>query len=158
MVETGDISEANTMVKKVLNEIVNTEGVSGAFIASNRSEVIGKRDLKYSDGQLKELSIHILRMIAAFHLAGKATSELEFYWQNQYIICKTSDHFIVVTFCNSANILAFVRITLNVTVATLLEDKKFSKWLRTHVAAKDFVLRKGQLNEEETRLVNQLKI
>lgn len=145
------------MVKKVLSEIVNTEGVTGAFIASNRSEIIGKRDLKFSEGQLKELSTHILRVIAAFHLTGKVTTELEFYWQNQYIICKTSDHFIVVTFCNSASILAFVRITLNVTVATLLEDKKFSKWLRTHIADRDFVLRKGQLNETETRLIDQLR-
>ncbi len=145
------------MVKKVLSEIVNTESVTGAFIASNRAEIIGKRDLKYSDGQLKELSVHILRMIAAFHAVGKATTELEFYWQNQYIICKVSDHFIVVTFCKKANILAFVRITLNVTVATLLEDKKFSKWLRTHIADKDFVLRKGQLDKDETKLVEELR-
>ena len=146
------------MVKKALTEIVNTEGVTGAFIASNRAEIIGKRDLKYSEGQLKELSTHILRMVAAFHTAGKATTELEFYWQNQYIICKTSDHFIIVTFCNQASILAFVRITLNVTVATLLEDKKFSKWLRTHIADRAFVLRKGQLNEEETKLVEELRV
>lgn len=145
------------MVKKVLSEIVNTEGVSGAFIASNRAEIIGKQDLKFSDGQLKELSKHILRMIAAFHTVGKVATELEFYWQNQYIICKTSDHFIVVTFCGKADILAFVRITLNVTVATLLEDKKFTKWLRGHVADRNFVLRKGQLNEEETQLVADLK-
>jgi len=144
------------MVKKILNDIADIDGVDGAFIVSNRSEIIGKTGLEYSDKQLSALSTHLLRMIAAFHIKGKKTTELEFYWQNKYIICKNSDQFLAVVFCSTPHILAVIRITLNVTIAKLLEDKKFTKWLKSHIAGKEFMLRKGTLDATEEKLLEYI--
>ena len=144
------------MVKKILKDIVKIEGVSGAFIVSNRAEIINKTGLEYSDKQLSALSIHILRIIAGLHIKGKKTTELEFYWQNKYIICKNSDQFLAVVFCNTPHILAVIRITLNVTVAKLLEDRKFTKWLKSHIAGKEFILSKGALDASEERLLEYI--
>lgn len=145
------------MVKSLLKEINKIDGVEGVYLASNRSEIIDKIGLTYTDDQLSTLVTHILRMVAAFHLKGKKITELELYWQNQYIICKSSEHFLIVTFCRTSRILAFIRITLNVSMAKLLEDKKFSKWLKSHKADRDFALKKGILSDPEKKLLNYLK-
>lgn len=145
------------MVKSLLKEINKIDGVEGVYLASNRSEIIDKIGLTYTDDQLSTLVTHILRMAAAFHLKGKKITELELYWQNQYIICKSSEHFLIVTFCRTSRILAFIRITLNVSMAKLLEDKKFSKWLKLHKADRDFALKKGNLSDPEKKLLNYLK-
>ena len=145
------------MVRSLLKEINQINGVEGVYMASNRSEIIDKTGLVYTDAQLSELVTYILRMIAAFHLKGKKITELELYWQNQYIICKSSEHFLIITFCKTSRILAFIRITLNVTMAKLLEDKKFSKWLKSHKADRDFVLKTGRLSDPEKKLLSYLK-
>lgn len=145
------------MITGLLDELNNIEGVDGAFIASNRAEIINKVGLTLSDNQLSELSLQALRIVAAFHLTGKKTVELEFYWQNLYIICKNSDNFMLITFSRASSMLALLRITINVTMAKLSEDKKFSKWLKSHKADHDFLIRKGSLAENEEKLIAALK-
>jgi len=144
------------MVNKTLVDIAKIDGVDGVFIVSNRAEIISKTGLEYSDKQLSALSIHILRIIASFHIKGKKTTELEFYWQNKYIICKNSDQFLAVVFCNTPHILAVIRITLNVAMAKLLEEKKFTKWLKAHIADKEFMLHKGTLDAAEEKLLEYI--
>ena len=145
------------MIAGLLDDLNNIEGVDGAFIASNRAEIINKVGLSYTDDQLKALSLHVLRMVAALHLTEKKTVELEFYWQNLYIICKNSDNFMLITFCHTSSVLALLRITINVTMAKLSDDKKFSKWLKAHKADRDFLIRKGSLEENEEKLIESLK-
>jgi len=144
------------MVKQLLGEINKIDGVAGVFIATNRSEIANKVGLKFNDEQLSSLATHTLRMIAGFHLKNKKVTEVEFYWQNQYIICKNSEHFMLVAFCKTSRILSFLRITLNVTTAKLMENKKFNKWLKSHIADQDFVLRKGLLDTEEEEFLQKL--
>ncbi len=144
------------MVKQLLNEINSMEGVEGVFIATNRSEITNKIGVEYKDAQLKQLATHILRIIAAYHLKSKKVTELEFYWQNQYVICKISDYFTLVTFCRTPRILSLLRITLNVTMSKLAEDKKFNKWLKSHIADTAFILRKTTIDTKEETLLSQI--
>ncbi len=144
------------MITGLLDELNNIEGVDGAFIASNRAEIINKVGLSLTDDQLSNLSLRALRIVAAFHKTGKKTVELEFYWQNLYIICKNSDNFLLITFCRTSSMLALLRITINVTMAKLSEDKKFSKWLKSHKADRDFLIRKESLEENEAKLIEAL--
>ncbi len=144
------------MVKALLNEINSMEGVEGVFIATNRSEITNKTGTGYKDAQLKQLATHILRISAGFHLKGKKVTELEFYWQNRYVICKISDYFALVTFCRTSRILSLLRITLNVTMSKLSEDKKFKKWLKSHIADTEFILHKPSIDTEEEKLLFHL--
>lgn len=145
------------MLKRWLTEITSIDEVEGVYVASNRADIVNRVGLKHSDEELRELTIRILRIIAAFDSRGEKITEFEYYWQNYYVICKNSNQFMLVTVCRSVKVLALLRITLNVTMANLLEDRKFSKWLKSHIADKDFFLRKEGLTVAEEKLLSKLK-
>jgi hypothetical protein len=46
---------------------------------------------------------------------------------------------------------------LNVTMANILEDKKFIKVIKDHVADRIFSLEKGEIDEFEKKLISKLK-
>ncbi len=145
------------MANKWLDEIINIEGVEGAFILSNRGNLIDKTALPFNDQQIFNLGTRILRMVGSFHLNEKKVTELELYWDNYYIICKNSSDFILITLCKSSKVLSLLRITLNITIANLLEDKKFNKLLNAEVADKAFTLKKGEFEEIEKKMISKLK-
>lgn len=145
------------MANKWLDEIINIEDVEGAFLVSNRGKLIDKTKLPFSDQTIYDLGIRILRMIGGFHLNALNATELEIYWDKYYIICKNSADFTLITICKSVKILSLLRITLNITIASLLEDKKFNKLLRAQVADKAFTLKKGDFEEIEKKMISKLK-
>jgi len=145
------------MANKWLDEIINIEDVEGAFLISNRGKLIDKTNLPFNDQTIYDLGIRILRMIGGFHLNALNATELEIYWDKYYIICKNSADFTLITICKSVKILSLLRITLNITIANLLEDKKFNKLLRAQVADKAFTLKKGDFEEIEKKMISKLK-
>lgn len=145
------------MLKKWLTETTNIEEVEGIYVASNRADIANKIGLKHTDDELRDLTIRILRVIATFASKGEKITELEYYWQNYYVICKNTNHFLMVSVCRSPKALALLRITLNVAMANLMEDRKFTKWLKSHIADKDFFLRKEGLTVAEEKLISKLK-
>lgn len=145
------------MSQRWLQEIMNLDGVEGVYIVSNRARVVEKVGLDLKNSQLEALSLRILRIIAGYHLNAQKVNEVEFYWQNLYVIGKVSNEFILVTFCKTTKILSLLRITLNVTLANLLEDKKFTKIIKDHVADRLFSLEKGEIDETEKKLISKLK-
>ena len=145
------------MIRRWLEEIVQIQGVEGVYLASNKGQVIDKLGFEGNIKQLEKVSLYLLRIIAAFDMKAKNVTELEFYWHNRYIILKNSNKFILVTICKSPRVLAFLRITLNVVLANLLEDKKFNKWIRSHAADKALVLKNGVLDDVEKKMIAKLK-
>ncbi len=145
------------MANKWLDEIINIRDVEGAFLISNRGKLIEKTQLPYDDKAIYDLGIRILRVIGSFHLKALNVTELELYWDKYYIICKNSADFTLITLCKSSKILSLLRITLNITIANLLEDKKFIKLLRSQVADKAFSLKKGDFEEFEKKMISKLK-
>ncbi|MEJ2054685.1 MAG: hypothetical protein P8X42_12265 [Calditrichaceae bacterium] len=145
------------MSERLLQDIMNLEGVEGVFVVSNRAKVIEKMGLDLKDPQLEALSLRILRIVAGYHKNSQKVNEVEFYWHNLYVIGKISNEFILVTFCKTPKVLSLLRITLNVTLANLLEDKKFGKIIKDHVADRFFSLEKGEIDETEKNLISKLK-
>ena len=145
------------MSQRWLQEIMNLDGVEGVFIASNRAKIIDKLGLDLKDSQLEALSLRILRIVAGYHLNSQKVNEVEFYWQNLYVIGKVSSEFILITFCKTPKVLSLLRITLNVTLANILEDKKFTKLIKDHVADRSFSLEKGEIDEIEKNLISKFK-
>jgi hypothetical protein len=145
------------MLQRWLQEIMNLDGVEGVFIASNRTRVIDKIGLDLKDSQLEALSLRVLRIVAGYHINSQKINEIEFYWQNLYVIGKVSSEFILITFCKTPKVLSLLRITLNVTMANILEDKKFIKVIKDHIADRIFSLEKGEIDEIEKNLISKLK-
>jgi hypothetical protein len=67
-----------------------------------------------------------------------------------------ANDFIIITACNNSKIIPLLRITLNVTTANLLEDRKFAKIIKGQVANKRFFLEKGEFTESEKKIISKL--
>ncbi|MGD9897606.1 MAG: hypothetical protein AB7T22_00635 [Calditrichaceae bacterium] len=145
------------MADRWLQEILNIDGVRGVYIASGRGNVIEKLGLDEKDAVLEKLTVHILRILSGHYLRNLTITEIEFYWQDQYIICRHTNNMLLVILCKTPKVLSLLRITLNVALANLLEDKKLIKLIKDQTADKTFHINKGDLDESEVRLITKLK-
>jgi hypothetical protein len=145
------------MTENWLKDIIDINGVDGVFIASNRGQVIEKVGIKLDDSVLEGVAIHVLRIISAYHVKKRIIKEVEIIWNNYRIIARNSNEFVIISFCNSEKELSLLRITLNVVLTHLLEDKKFKKQIEQHATQKTVVLRKGNLDPMEINLISKLQ-
>jgi len=145
------------MANRWLNEIQNVNGVSGIFIASGRGKIIERAGTNMKDAQLEELSLRFLRILGAFYARSQNVSEIEFYWEDHYVNCRHSNNLLLVTICRSPGVISLLRITLNVALANLLQDKKVMKLIKNHATDRTLILRKGQRDENETHLIKKVQ-
>ncbi len=145
------------MTDRWLQEILNIDGVRGVYIASGRGNVIEKLGLDEKDAVLDQLTVYVLRIISGYHLRSLTITEIEFYWQDQYVICRYTNNMLLVILCKTPKVLSLLRITLNVALANLLEDKKLTKSIKDQTADKTYHINKGELDENEVRLINKLR-
>ena len=145
------------MTENKLKDIMDINGVDGVFIASNRGQVIERIGVKLDNSVLEEVAILVLRIISAYHVKKRIIKEVEIIWNNYRIIARNSNEFVIISFCNSEKALSLLRITLNVVLTHLLEDKKFKKQIEKHASQKTVVLRKGNLDPEEIKLISKLQ-
>ena len=145
------------MTENHLKDIIDINGVDGVFIASNRGQVIERVGIKLDNTVLEEVAILILRIISAYHVKKRIIKEVEIIWNNYRIIARNSNEFVIISFCNSEKALSLLRITLNVVLTHLIEDKKFKKQIEKHATQKTVVLRKGNLDPEEINLISKLQ-
>jgi hypothetical protein len=144
------------MVNQWFTEINNVPGVQGVFIASGRGAILHSQGIKIKDKDLEEVSLRILRMSAIFNEKDENVSEIELFWKHLFIICKLSNNILLVTICDSPKILPLLRITLNVSLSHLLQDKKIMKMARNHAIDKTMVLRKGKFGDDELSLLSNI--
>jgi len=140
-----------------LSEIYNIEGVEGVLVCSNTGIIIDKMSKVLDDDKLENIALHLLRIISANNLKNQKISDMEIYWENFHIIVKNSSQFLLVSFCTSSGAQSLLRITQNVVLAHLLEDKKFMKMVKKHTSEKSVVLRKDKLDESEIKLISKLQ-
>jgi len=145
------------MNNRWLQEIINIDSVEAVAVSSNIGKIIDKISKKISDDKLESVAIHLLRIISANHLKMHKIKDIEIYWENYHIIAKNSDQFVLISFCQSHRVLSLLRLTQNVVLAHLLEDKKFMKLVKKHASEKSVVLRKGKLDESEIKLISKLQ-
>ena len=145
------------MSSEWLSEIYNIDGVEGVLVCSNTGKIIDKRSKVLDDEKLESISLFLLRIISANNLKNQKISDMEIYWENFHIIVKNSSQFLLVSFCTSSGAQSLLRITQNVVLAHLLEDKKFMKIVKKHTSEKSVVLRKDKLDESETKLISKLQ-
>ena len=145
------------MATEWLNDISNIDGVEGVLVCSNTGKIIDKISKVLDDEKLESIALHLLRIISANSLKRQLVSDMEIYWENFHIIVKNSSQFLLVSFCTSSGAQSLLRITQNVVLAHLLEDKKFMKTVKKHTSEKSVVLRKDKLDESEINLLSKLQ-
>jgi hypothetical protein len=140
-----------------LSDIYNLDGVEGVLVCSNTGKIIDKISKVLDDDKLESIALHLLRIISANNLKNQNISDMEIYWENFHILVKNSSQFLLVSFCTSSGAQSLLRITQNVVLAKLLEDKKFMKIVKKHTSEKSVVLRKDKLDESEINLISKLQ-
>lgn len=145
------------MANRWLNEIFDIEGVDAVFVSSNIGKIIDKNCKKLSNDKLEGIAVHLLRIVSANHMKGSIIKDIEIFWENYHIIAKISPQFILVSICSSPRILSLLRITQNVVLSHLLEEKKFMKQVKKHASEKSVVLRRGKLDPTEINLISKLQ-
>ena len=137
------------MPDRWLKEIKDIEGVEGVFVASNKGQLIQQVGLSFDHATLEGVAVHLLRIISAHYLLKRNVKEIEIIWDKYRVIAKNANEFIVISFCNSVKALPLLRITSNVVLAHLLEDKKFMKRIKKHASERTILLRRGNLEPLE---------
>lgn len=145
------------MAAESLNNIAKIDGVEGVMVCSNTGKIIDKISKVLDDEKLESIALHLIRVISASGLKGQNVTDMEIYWENFHIIVKNSSQFVLVSFCTSSGAQSLLRITQNVVMAHLLEDKKFMKLVKKHTSEKTVVLRKDKLDESEINLISKLQ-
>ena len=145
------------MASEWLREISEIDGVEGVLVCSNTGKIIEKISKVLDDEKLENIAFHLLRIISANSIKNQVVSDMEIYWEKFHIIVKNSSQFLLVSFCTSSGAQSLLRITQNVVLAHLLEDKKFMKTVKKHASEKSVVLRKDKLDEVEINLLSKLQ-
>ena len=144
-------------ISKWLKEVADIEGVDGVFIVSNRGQMIAHTGLKIESNKIESIANRVLRIEGAFDKQGMALKEIELVGPDYRIIGMMKENFTILTYCKSEKVLPLIRMTLNVVLAHLLEDKKFMKFISKHPVKKTLLLEKSSLDETETKLISKLQ-
>jgi hypothetical protein len=144
------------MKNKLLNEIMSIDGVQDAFLTSSNGEIIVNEGNAFNDKQIEQLSQYLSLILTAFRKKDKMINEMEFFWDEKYLICRKSTHFLLIAVCKDINMLPLLRITLNVLLAKFEDDKKILRKLKSVVNNKNLSLQKGTLTQLEKSLISKL--
>ena len=115
------------MVNRWLKEISDVTGVEGVLLVSDNGHIIEKIGTLPEQGTLEQITKRIMRIITAHNIDEKSIKEIELIWHNYRILAMSAQTFTFIIFCGSIKALSLLRITVNVVVGHLLEDKKTMK-------------------------------
>jgi len=145
------------MINRWLNEITDIAGVEGVLLVSNNGHIIEKIGTQLDQGTLEQIAKRILRIITAHNLDEKSVKEIELICYNYRILATSTKTFTIIIFCGSIRALSLLRITVNVVVGHLLEDKKSIKEIRKYTGQPEIVLEKEYLDQLEIKLISKLQ-
>jgi hypothetical protein len=145
------------MVNRWLKEISDVAGVEGLLLVSDNGHVVEKIGIDLDQGILEQLSKRIIRIIMAHNLDEKFVKEIEIIWNNYRILAMSVKTFTIIIFCNSPKALSLLRITVNVVIGHLLEDKKSMKQIKKFTGQSGIVLEKEYLDQLEIKLISKLQ-
>ena len=147
----------STDISRWLKEVADINGVEGVFVISNRGQIVAHTAFKVESAKIETIANRMLRIEGAFHQKSFLLKEIELIGPDYRIIWMMKENFTILTICNSVKALPLIRMTLNVVLAHLLDDKKFMKFINKHPVKKTLVLEKTKLDADETKLISKLQ-
>ena len=117
-------------MKKSLAEINGVTGVRGSFICDNRGAVIAGDAPPGLDAEtLDAIGREVVQMMVALQSAGEPTGELDLQYERGGLVARDLDTAILIVLCQMQADLALLRLTINVAVARLKQDKAAQRQL-----------------------------
>ena len=145
------------MENRWLKEVADVTGVEGVLLVSDNGHIIETIGTQLEQGTLEQMAKRILRIITAHNLDEKSVKEIELIWYNYRILAMSAQTFTFIIFCGSMKALSLLRITVNVVVGHLLEDKKSMKQINKFTGQPEIVLEKEYLDQHEIKLISKLQ-
>ena len=145
------------MYSRWLKEILDINGVDGVVVVAKSGEIIENIGTELEHIQQQKIAIHVLRLIAVYDLDQKSVKEIELIWYDYRILVMSASQFIIIIFCGSNKALSLVRITVNVVIAHLLEDRKLMKKIRKILSNGSGVLVPEEMSQMEIKLISKLQ-
>jgi hypothetical protein len=133
------------------------EGVEGLLLVSDNGYIVEKLGMDLDGGTLEQFSKRIIRIIEAHGLDEKSVKEIELIWNDYRILAMSSNIFTIIILCSSSRALSLLRITVNVVIGHLLEDKKSMKKIKKFAGQSEIVLEKEYLDQLEIKLISKLQ-
>ncbi|TFH02969.1 MAG: hypothetical protein E4H13_00245 [Calditrichales bacterium] len=115
------------MTNRWLREITDITGVEGVLLVSHSGQVVEKIGTQFDAEKLEYIAHHVVRMFVVSKHGDEELKEVEVIWYDYQALAMNAGSFVLVIFCGSTKALSLLRITINVVIAHLLEDKKFRK-------------------------------
>ena len=144
------------MPERILEEIRNIDSVEMVVVCSFKGEIGFKSGNIIPDADINRIAVYLMRIYAVQKVQGNKLISMELFWSNYFLTARFAEGFLIITICSSSDVLALLRITLNVTIANLLENKQFLKWLKKHSYEADRHLRRGNFDDLEISLISRL--
>jgi len=145
------------MGNRWLSEITDINGVEGVILVTLEGDVIENIGAPADLHVIERIARHIMRMIAAYHKLGSDVREIELVWQNYRLLVMAAGPLALIIFCRSLRTISLLRITLNVVLAHLSEDKKTMKKINKHAARGERLLKTTDLDQLEINLISKLQ-
>jgi hypothetical protein len=145
------------MINKWLKEITDVAGVDGVVVVSDNGFIVEKLGETLDKGNLEQICKRIVRIISVHKSDEKSVKEIELIWLNYRIFVMSTQTFSVIIFCSATKALSLLRITVNVVIGHLLEDKKSMKQIKKFTGQSEIVLEKEYLDQSEIKLISKLQ-
>jgi hypothetical protein len=142
---------------KWFQEILSISGVEGVLLTSQAGNVIGKIGLNFDQTTSEKIAEKIIRILLIHQKINRTVKEVEIKWANYNLVIMIKNGLILITYCSQDRIMPLLRITLNVVLAHLLEDKKFIKQIKKYLEEKPPKLIPEQLETREINLISKLQ-
>ena len=142
---------------KWFQDILSIKGVEGVLLTSQAGNVIGKIGLNFDQTTSEKIAEKIVRILLIHQKINRTVKELEIKWADYNLVIMIKNGLILITYCSQDRIMPLLRITLNVVLAHLLEDKKFIKQIKKYLEEKPPKLVPEQLETREINLISKLQ-
>jgi putative component of toxin-antitoxin plasmid stabilization module len=145
------------MINRWLKEITDIAGVEGLLLVSDNGHIIEKIGTNFDQNIHEQIAKRILRIITTHNLDEKSIKELELIWHNYRILVMSAKTFTIIIFCGSTKAISLLRITVNVVIGHILDDKKSMKQIKKFTGQSEIVLDKEYLDQLEIKLISKLQ-
>ena len=140
-------------------ELFRINGVKSVYAVNNKAEMIaGKLDSQINKETAENLASHLVKIFAIglYSSNAKKSSEIELLYDNGRVFAIDCNRYVLIIICTADVSISMVRLTSNVVIKTISEDKKIFKEFTKEIIDKKIMLRRDQLNDEEIALLDRL--
>jgi len=142
---------------KWLEEILGVAGVEGVLLVSPAGKILAKAGLNFDHLTSEKIAEKIIRIRLIYQQVNQSLKEIEIVWPDYNLVIMLKKEMILITYCSQGKNLPLLRITLQVMMAHLLEDKKFIKQIKKHLNEKPAQIVPEQLDAKEIKLISKLQ-